>query len=826
MKFKSFACAFPSPSQQNTHSKAQALTHLLQSCITDQTHHLHLRPIHAQSIVSGLYPDLFLSNLFLNGYSKFGRLRSARQLFDRMPRRNLISWSSMISMYAQHGREEEALSLFSCFRMVSLDMPNEFILASVLRACVQSKAVRPAIQVHNLAIKLGFDIDVYVGTSLINLYAKIGCMDEATLIFDALPIRNSVTWTAVITGYSQIGKSDVSLQLFNLMRDEGVRPDRFVLSSAISACSAVDFLEGGRQIHGYAYRSATEMDISVNNVLIDLYSKCSRLGTARKLFDWMFARNLVSWTTMIVGYMQNSYDSEAMVLFLEMSQSGWRPDGFACTSILSSCGSLMDLQKGRQIHGYAIKANIESDEYVKNGLIDMYAKCSSLHEARDVFDVLAEDNVISYNAMIEGYASHGELTKAFNLFNKMRSHSLCPSLLTFVSLLGASASLSAVDLSKQIHGVIIRAGILLDPYAGSALVDVYSKCSLVENARAVFDEMEDRDLVVWNAMIFGYAQNEQGEEAIRLFHQLQVSPMVPNEFTFVALVTVASYLASIFHGLQFHNQIIKAGVDFDPHVSNALIDMYAKCGCIREAWVLFESTRGKDIVCWNSMISRYAQHGYAEEALKVFKMMTNKQVEPNYVTFVGVLSACAHVGLLDEGLHYFNLMKENYSIEPGMEHYASVVSLFGRSGKLQEAKEFIEHMPIEPAAVVWRSLLNACRVFGNIEIGRYAAKMALLMDPTDSGPHVLLSNMLASKGMWVDVEKVREEMDSIGAVKEPGYSWIEVMKEVHVFIARGKEHQQAELIYSVLDGLTELLKGVGYDNMLERSLFDENDYCC
>ncbi|OAY80906.1 Pentatricopeptide repeat-containing protein [Ananas comosus] len=816
MKFK--------PPLQTLYSKPRTLAHLLQTCISNQTHHLHLHPIHAQSIVSGLRADLFLNNLLLNGYSKSGGIRSARQVFDRMPHRNLISWSSMISMYAQQGREEEAFSLFSRFRSSTSESPNEFVLASVIRACVQSKVANFASQVQDLVIKLGFDIDVYVGTALINFYSKFGCMDEAMLIFGELPVRNSVTWTAVITGYSQIGESDVSLKLFNLMKDEGVRPDRFVLSSAISACSALGFLEGGRQIHGFAHRVATEMDVSVNNVLIDLYSKCSKLTIARKLFDSIVVRNLVSWTTMIAGYMQNSFDNEAMALFLEMSRLGWRPDGFACTSVLSSCGSLMALQQGRQIHGYAIKANLEFDEYVKNGLIDMYAKCSSLTEARVLFDVLAEDNVISYNAMIEGYASHEELVEAFVLFDIMRSRSLPPTLLTFVSLLGVSASASAVDLSKQIHGLIIKEGISLDLYAGSALVDVYSKCSCVEDARAVFDEMSERDIVVWNAMIFGYIQNEQGEQALRLFHQLQISGMMSNEFTFVALITVASNLASMFHGLQFHGQIIKVGVDSDPHVSNALVDMYAKCGCIKEAWLLFESTCGKDVVCWNSMISRCAQHGLAEEALKVFQIMRQEQVEPNYVTFVGLLSACAHAGLIEEGLYHFNSMKEKYGIEPGMEHYASVVSLFGRSGKLREAKEFIEQMPIEPAAVVWRSLLSACRVFGNIEIGKYAAEMALAADPTDSGPYVLLSNIFASKGMWVDVEKVRKGMDHIGAVKEPGYSWIEVMKEVHVFIARGREHPQAELIYSVLDGLTKLLKGVGYvPDISELQLFDEDD---
>ncbi|KAG1365431.1 pentatricopeptide repeat-containing protein [Cocos nucifera] len=823
MTFKSVAIsAVASPVLRNPHVKRpQTLVHLLQSCISGQTHHLHLQPIHAQSIISGLRSDLFFNNLLLNGYSKSGLLGYAQKLFERMPERNLISWSSMISMYTQHNREEEALCLFSSFRRSSSDIPNEFILASVLRACVQSGAFDHAAQVHGLVAKSGFDSDVFAGTALINFYTKIGSMDEAMLIFHELPVTNSVTWTAVITGYSQIGKSVTSLQLFNQMKESGVQPDRFVLSSVISACSALEFLEGGRQIHGYVYRSGTEMDVSINNVLIDLYCKCCKVRIARRLFDWMVVKNLVSWTTMVAGYMQNSFDLEAMDLFLEMSKLGWRPDGFACTSILCSCGSLIALQQGKQVHGYAIKAKLESDKYVNNGLIDMYAKCGSLVNARAVFDAMVEHGVISYNAMIEGYAMHEELVEAFTLFNRMRSGSLHPSLLTYVSLLGLSASLSAIDLSKQIHCLVIKAGAALDLYAGSALVDVYSKCLCTDDARAVFDEVDQRDLVVWNAMIFGYAQNARGEEALKLFHKLCVTGMGPNEFTFVALVTVASNLASLFHGLQFHSQIIKAGLDFDPHVSNALIDMYAKCGCIEEAWVLFDSTRGRDVVRWNSMISRYAQHGHAEEALKVFQLMRHEDIEPNYVTFVGVLSACGHAGLTEEGLCHFHSMKDKYVIEPGMEHYASVVTLLGRAGKLQEAKEFIEQMPIEPAAVVWRSLLSACRVFGNVDLGRYAAEMSILKDPKQSGPYVLLSNIFASKGMWADADKVRRGMDYIGAVKEPGYSWVEVLKEVHVFIARGREHPEADMIYLVLDGLMQLIKFFGYEPDTTELLMDE-----
>ncbi|GJN16593.1 hypothetical protein PR202_gb03596 [Eleusine coracana subsp. coracana] len=528
---------------------------------------------HARAVVSDGLRDLFLANLLLRGYSKLGLVHHARRLFDGMPHRNLVSWSSAISMYAQRGADDQAVSIFASFRKASDEPPNEFLLAGVLRACTQSRAFYFGDQVHGVALKLALTFNVYVGSALINLYAKSGSMDAAMRLFDALPVKNPVTWTAVISGYSQTGQGQLALELFQKMGLEGAQPDRFVLASAVSACSALAFLAGGKQIHGYTYRSAADIDASVISALIDLYCKCSRPSVARKLFDRMANHNLVSWTTMIAGYMHNSCHVEAMDMFRQMSHTGWQPDVFACTSIFNSCGSLGQICQGRQIHAHVIKSNLETDEYVKNALIDMYAKCNTLTEARAVFDALAQDDLISYNAMIEGYARQGDLAEALYIFSKMRYCSLRANLLTFISLLGVSASQSAIELIKQIHGLIIKSGTSLDLYAGSALIDVYSKCSLVDDAKAVFCKMHNRDMVIWNTMIFGHAHNEQREEAIKLFNQLRVVGETPNEFTFVALVTVASNQASLFHGQQFHAQIIKAGADRTPHVSNALIDI-------------------------------------------------------------------------------------------------------------------------------------------------------------------------------------------------------------------------------------------------------------
>ncbi|XP_047324461.1 pentatricopeptide repeat-containing protein At4g39530 [Impatiens glandulifera] len=768
---------------------------------------LHYKSVHGKIVESGLQSDTFLVNILISAYSRCGYLSNAYQLFDRLSERNLVTWSAVISMYARHGHNDEAFSLFLKFNESSNEKPNEFILASILRACTQMGVPSKGKLLHSLVTKVGLSQDVYVGTALVDFYSKIGRMEDARTMFSDMPIKTAVTWTIIIAGYTKIGRSDVSLQLFNQMKEEHSVPDRYVLSSVLSACSTLEYLEGGKQVHSYVLRREREMDVSVSNVLLDLYLKCGKVGTGKQFFHNMMIKNDITWSTMISGFMQNSFHLEALKLFKAMGQLGLKPDAFACTSILTSCGSLSAICFGKQVHAYTVKANMELDEFVRNSLIDMYSKSDSLTDARRAFEGMSNLNVVSYNAMIEGYSRHEKLDEALDVFHEMRFRSFSPSFLTFVSLLGVSASLFAVNLSKQIHGLIVKYGVSLDVYAGSALIDVYSKCTFVKDARLIFEEMfQNRDNVVWNAMLFGYTQQSENEEALKLYRLMQFSNEKPNEFTFVALVTASSNLVSLLHGRQFHGQLVKTGLDFDPFVTNALLDMYAKCGSMEEAHEVFDSTYRKDVACWNSMISSYAQHGEAKEALTMFEEMKEKGIEPNYVTFVGVLSACVHVGLVEEGLIHFQSMPR-FGIEPGTEHYACVVSLLARAGRLDEAKEMIKKVvPVQLAAILWRSLLSACRDIGNVEMGKYAAEMAISIDSKDSGSYILLSNIFAAKGLWNEVRKVRESMEFAGVVKETGYSWIELNNKVHGFAARDETHDDAELIWLVLNNLIQHIK--------------------
>ncbi|KAI3443341.1 hypothetical protein Pfo_000006 [Paulownia fortunei] len=773
-------------------------------------HVLYYKTVHAQIILSGFDSNVFLSNILITAYSRGDTLESAVYLFARMPERNLISWSSMISAYNQNGYNAEALTLFMKFRKSGNDYPNEFVLSTVIQSCTQLASVENGMHLHSFVIKAGYNQNGHVCTSLIDFYAKTSDLDAARLVFDELGVKSVVAWTAIIIGFFINGRSDVSLDLFKEMVETGVAPDKYALSSVLRACSMLELLEVGKQVHAFVLRSGSNMDVSVSNVLIDFYSKCGQLKAGHRIFEQMVVKNAISWAMMISGHMQSGYNYEAMNLYKDMNRSEWKADGFACTSVLTSCGSVGALDQGKQVHAYTIKVNLDSDDFVTNSLIDMYCKCDALIDARRVFLATEKCSVICYNAMIEGYSRQKSLFEALDLFNDMRHNLISPSLLTLVSLLGVSASQNALEVSWQLHSLMIKVGFCLDSYGGSALIDVYSKCSLVGDARLVFEEINEKDIVVWNSMLFGYALQSENEESLRLYLELWHGRERPNGFTFVAIIMASTNLASLLHGLQFHNQAVKIGLDFDPFVTNALMDMYAKCGSIGAAQLLFNCVLQRDVACWNSMISMHAQHGYAEKALDMFKQMRSEGIQPDYVTFVGVLSACAHVGLVEEGFHYFESMLE-FGIEPGAEHYTCMVSLLGRAGELYEAKSFIEKMPIQPTALVWKSLLSACRVTGNVELGQHAGEMAISSDPKDSGSYILLSNIFACKGMWIDVKKVREKMDRNDVVKETGYSWIEINDQVHLFVARDRTHQQADLIYHLIDHLIQHIKGINYE---------------
>lgn len=459
------------------------------------------------------------------------------------------------------------------------------------------------------------------------------------------------------------------------------------------------------------------------------------LDYAHQIFSHVAQPDTFMWNTIIRGSAQSLNPLSAISLYKQMETRSGKPDSFTFPFLLKACTKLSWAKTGFGIHGKVVKLGFESNTFVRNTLIYFHANCGDLKVASALFDDSARRDVVPWSALTAGYARRGELGQARQLFDEMP---------------------------------------VKDLVSWNVMITGYAKRGEMESARKLFDEVPKRDVVTWNAMIAGYVLRGSNEQALQMFEEMRGVGEKPDEVTMLSLVSACADLGDLDVGQRIHSSLLEMGYgDMSILLGNSLIDMYAKCGSIERAVEVFWGMKHKDVSTWNSVIGGLAFHGHAEESLNLFKQMRRLKIRPNEITFVGVLVACSHAGKVEEGYQYFNLMRNEYNIVPNIKHYGCMVDILGRAGLLNEAFEFIDTMEIEPNAIVWRTLLGACRIHGNVELGKCANDRLLRMRRDESGDYVLLSNIHASRGEWDGVEKVRKLMDDSGVKKEPGCSLID-----------------------------------------------------
>ena len=447
---------------------------------------------------------------------------------------------------------------------------------------------------------------------------------------------------------------------------------------------------------------------------------------------------------------------------------------------------------------------------VGTALLRMYAKCGSINEARRIFDNLMNHDIISWTVMIGAYAQSGNGKEAYRLMLQMEQEGFKPAAITYVSILNACASEGALEWVKKIHRHALNAGLEVDVRVGNALVHMYAKSGSIDDARVVFDRMKVRDVVSWNVMIGAFAEHGRGHEAYDLFLQMQTEGCKPNAITFLSILNSCASEGPLEWVKKVHRHAMDSGLELDVRVGSALVHMYAKSGSIDDARVVFDRMKVRNVVSWNAMICGLAQHGLGQDALEVFRRMTAHGVKPDRVTFVAVLSACSHAGLVDEGRSQYLAMTQVHDIEPDVSHCTCMVDLLGRAGRLMEAKFFIDNMAVEPDEATWGALLGSCRTYGNVELGELVAKECLKLDPKSASTYVLLSNIYAKAGKWDMVSWVRTMMRERGICKEPGRSWIEVDNKIHEFLVADSSHPECKEINEYKDKVIEKIKAEGY----------------
>ncbi|CAK9237283.1 unnamed protein product [Sphagnum troendelagicum] len=501
---------------------------------------------------------------------------------------------------------------------------------------------------------------------------------------------------------------------------------------------------------------------------------------------------------------------------------------------------------GRRAHEQIIQLGCASDVFVGSSLVDMYAKCGSIEDARRVFDSMPSHDLVSWNAIIVGHVKCGQGQMALELFRQMQLEGVQPDAMTFVGVLNACASAVALESGRSAHEQIIQCGYESNVFVGSSLVDMYVKCGRMDDAWRVFNRTPTSDAISWNVMILGYVKCGQGDKALELFQQMQwegmplrnvvswnvmISGLVkcgqghkalelfqqmqqegvePSSVTFVGVLNACASVVALEEGRLVHQQIVKSGCESNIFVGSSLVDMYAKCGSMEEACKVFNKMPLRNVVSWNAILGGFAMHGHGKEALEHFKQMRAEGVRPDNTTFVCLLSACSHAGLVDEGLRCFESMSTDCMISARLEHYTCMVDLLGHAGRLHEAEAIIKTMPYKPDAAVWKALLDACRVHGNMEMGERIAKQVLKVDPGNAASYVLLSNIYAAVGKWNLSAILQQQRLERGVKKQPGCSWIEVNNKVHMFILNDQDHPNMIDVHAELKRLSQQMHEAGY----------------
>ncbi|KAJ9684198.1 hypothetical protein PVL29_016604 [Vitis rotundifolia] len=764
--------------------------------------------VHGEIDRRGLECDVFIGAGLVDMYSKMGDLKRAREVFDKMPKRDVVAWNAMIAGLSQSEDPCEAVDFFRSMQLFGVE-PSSVSLLNLFPGICKLSNIELCRSIHGYVFRRDFSSAVSNG--LIDLYSKCGDVDVARKVFDQMVDQDDVSWGTMMAGYAHNGYFVEVLELFDKMKLGHVRINKVSAVSAFLAAAEMRDLEKGKEIHDCAIQQRVDSDILVATPLMVMYAKCGETEKAKQLFLGLQGRDLVAWSAIIAALVQTGYPEEALSLFQEMQNQKMKPNRVTLMSILPACADLSLLKLGKSIHCFTVKADMDSDLSTGTALVSMYAKCGFFTAALTTFNRMSSRDIVTWNSLINGYAQIGDPYNAIDMFYKLRLSAINPDAGTMVGVVPACALLNDLDQGTCVHGLIVKLGFESDCHVKNALIDMYAKCGSLPSAEFLFNKTDfTNDEVSWNVIIAAYMQNGHAKEAISSFHQMRLENFHPNSVTFVSVLPAAAYLAAFREGMAFHACIIQMGFLSNTLVGNSLIDMYAKCGQLDYSEKLFNEMDHKDTVSWNAMLSGYAVHGHGDRAIALFSLMQESQVQIDSVSFVSVLSACRHAGLVEEGRKIFHSMSDEYHIKPDLEHYACMVDLLGRAGLFDETLGFIKVMPVEPDAGVWGALLGSCRMHSNVKLGEVALDHLVKLEPRNPAHFVVLSSIYAQSGRWADAGKARSKMNDLGLKKTPGCSWVELKNKVHAFRVGDKSHPQLESMHFLWNTLLEKMEKIGY----------------
>ncbi|KAG7013273.1 Pentatricopeptide repeat-containing protein, chloroplastic, partial [Cucurbita argyrosperma subsp. argyrosperma] len=759
--------------------------------------------VHSPIIKLGLLGNLYLSNNLLSLYAKRFGLKQARNLFDEMPDRDVVSWTTMQAAYVRHGNYNDAFELFDLMTTLG-NSPNEFTLSTLIRSCSETRELKLGSCVHGYAIKGGFESKPVLGCTLIDLYAKCDCTKQAYETFRNMDDADTVTWTTMISSLVQAQKWAEALQLYITMLESGVAPNEFTFTKLLATTSFMG-LKYGKLLHSHLISLGVNLNVVLKTALVDMYSGYQELEYAIKVANQTPEKDVFLWTSIISCFNQNSKVKEAIAAFQEMRMSGIPPHSFTYSSALSACTLLPSLELGKQIHLQVILAGLEADVCAGSALINMYMKSDLIDDALRVFGSIATPSVICWTSLISGLAEHGFEQDCYRYFLDMQAAGVQPNSFTLSSILGACK-----NQISMFHGYILKSMAYHDIVVGNALVDGYARSGMVDDARRVIRTMKHRDPITYTSLATRLNQMGDHEMALKTIDSMRADNVKMDEISLASLVSAATGVGTIETGKQLHCYSLRYGLDNTRSVKNSLVDFYGKVGCLKDACKAFEEITEPDVVSWNGLISILALNGHISAALSAFDNMRLAGLKPDSITLLSVLSACSQGRLVDFGMHYFQTMRETHNIEPALDHYVCVIDLHGRAGQLEKAMEIVEAMPFEADAKVYKTLLSACKLHRNVLLGEDVARRGLQLDPYDSSFYLLLASLYDELDRPDLSTKTRKLMQDRGMRKSPSQSWVELSGKIHVFITGDRSHPEMNDMEEKLEFLRAEFKSRGF----------------
>lgn len=733
--------------------------------------------LHGLSMKVGLLSDTFLCNALIDFYAKASDLSSSECLFVGMEFNDLVSWNSVISGCLYNNQPEK--SLWYLRQMVSSGKQADSVsLSCAIAASNRLGEFSIGQIIHGLGIKLGYkeSSNVSIANSLISLYSDCGDIDAADRVFGGLFHKDIVSWNAMIEGFASSGDVFEAFDLLHEMQFEGlVQIDNVTIVTIIPLCAELMLLREGKSVHGLTIRRGIGLELSVMNCLLDMYLKFGSFKAARILFQAMPESDLVTWNTMISGNSKNGYCREAQSLFKELLYCFSEFSLSTVLGILPSCDSPEFLHLGKSIHCWQIKLGFSDNILAVNSLMFMYINCGDLKAS---LSLLQRNSVLAdaacWNTIIAGCTQNGHFWEALGTFNLMRREScVTHDSITLVNVISTCGNLDLLLEGKSFHGLALKTSAGTDTRVQNVLITMYGRVGEIQCARSVFNLCCLRNLCSWNCMISALSQNKDAKRALELFHHIDFEP---NEITIATLLSACTQLGVIRHGRQIHGRVFRSGFHTNSFITAALVDMYSNCGRLDMALQIFQYSPHKSVAAWNSLISAYGFHSNGQKATQAFKEMIESGTGPTKTTFINLLSACSHSGLVNEGLGYYECMLDKYGVEPVAEHHVCLVDMLGRAGRLSEAYEFIEQMSSSrPEPGVWGALLSACNYHGNVEMGRKVGEILFGLEPENVvGYYISLSNMYVGAGRWDDAVQLRALIQDKRLNKPAGYSLLDV----------------------------------------------------